>query len=84
LTESDKDWALNFMSFMKEYLTEGLILPHERISNTEIKSMIHSTACGTHAVSTSDNFWKMKTIHGVSQSEALRLFLNQFNGIEVG
>ena len=63
LTDEMKEYALNFMAFMKEYL-EGLVLPHQNTPDAKVKSMILSTACSTHAVSTSENFWKMKTING--------------------
>jgi len=66
MSDDQKVYALNFAAFTKEYFKE-----FEGPSG----SIVFSTICNTHAISVSSKFWTMKTIQGVSQSDALNQFL---------
>lgn len=68
LDDYQKEYAENFAAFTNEYLEE-FAFPSVNTTG-EFKGAIHSVSCGTHAISTSPKFYKMKTI-ATPEHEAL-------------
>jgi len=70
LTEAETVYVLNFAHFMRFFMSHAKTAPGN--------NMVYSPRCGTHAVSTSPLFSRMKSMAGISEADMVRAFLVQF------
>jgi hypothetical protein len=77
MNANERVYALNFAAFTKEYFSS---FPGPADKYDKVQSLIFSTTCNVHAVSTTSKFWTMGGMTpGSSESASVKLFLDQID-----